>query len=285
MRVAVFCTGKAELYGIAPALGALFPAHTFVAVPRREEPSGQLTPFEGLTTTRLRADRPLGTHARHLIEAVSGALVQRRDQPDFIFVLDDLELCNADQPEVVISQVREAFRRQLGAPPHQRLEAAFRERVSFHLAVPMMESWLLADPTSMYRAGLEASRQPQVAVDPELFIATDEAYLGHDEIHCPRRDAPWSGGDQVIHPKKYVRWLWRGEGCRTRYRETHEGAAALGALDWPVVLAQASAMTWLRAMVADLEDALGESCPRLPGDEAPWVSRSRAPRERTLRNV
>ncbi|MEQ1568454.1 MAG: hypothetical protein ABMA64_22650 [Myxococcota bacterium] len=284
MRVGVFCTGTAEVMGLPPALGRLWPSHLFVAVPRRLEPNGRLVPFDALTSTRLRPDQPLGTHAKRLFDAVISELQARRDRIDLAVVVDDLELANADQAAVVVDRVR-AFARGWAEPDKTGAKALeLRERVSFHLAVPMLEAWFFADPPSL---GLAADRAPRlVGDDPERFETDDPAYLEHEVRHCPQ-GAAWRSAEPTRHPKRYLQWLFRDAptGCGTTYKESDHGVEALRALDWRRSLARAASMTYLRALIRDLEDALGPSSLVGGGDEALAVSRAAAPRDRVLRNL
>src|SRR5205823_2158383 len=155
-----------------------------------------------------------------------------------------------------------------------------RERASFHLAVPMLESWFFADPASLARAGVPADRLParlRPSVDPEFIEVSDLPYASDDGAHCtemlarnqgrPARQhqrPPWALAPlpaipdlrRERHPKAYLAWLCRNAQhprCST-FRESEGGVAALIELNWRRVLAHPEWCAFARAMIADLGD-------------------------------
>ncbi|WP_156040955.1 hypothetical protein [Chondromyces apiculatus] len=237
---------------------------------------------------------------------------------DLAVLLDDLELENADQPEIVVASVRaavkqhlEALRQRESAAKAQRVEQALRERASFHLAAPMIEAWLFADPASLPLAGVGPDRLPpklRPGVDPEAFETDDLAFSQDDGTTCAafhaqnaRRRKPerllWMlperfnlpGYRRELHPKAYLSWLCRNPTEAQRgstYRESHGGAAGLRALSWEQVLRTPAHAKFARALIHDLADALGPPTLTLPsGEEYPLLARSSAPRDRALRNL
>lgn len=264
MRVGVFATGYTELRGLPGALQRLWPTHTFRAVPKRVDPAGDEVAWEGLTSGRL-TTAPLGKRAERLFQGVAQALATGGGAPvaDAALIVDDLELANQDQPQLVVDQVGQAARTYVDR--HPRVRDLFRTRVSFHLAVPMIESWFFADPGALARAeGLTLRAPFQLCRDdPEDFETDHPGYDGD-----PR------------HPKLYVDWL-----TERAYRPSRHGAAILADLGWDTVLSSPTTMSFLRAMAGDLTDLLGPPAlsPRL-GAIAP-ATRLRDEPGSTLRNA
>ncbi len=320
MRVRLIPTGQAELLGLAECLGRLFPAHAFEAVPAREEPDGRKIPFNGFTSARLKHAADVGSRLPKLIQALAAEVHPGRGgkPADLALLVDDLELENADQPELVVATVREAVARhvrelgeRLPAATVTRVAEALRERASFHLAAPMIEAWFFADPNVLPVAGVPLERLPPLLRDgdPEAFETSDPTFSGDDGSACAAiaaRNAGRSSQSQrrpawVLparedlrsywrerHPKAYLSWLCRDPGddrCST-YRESHHGADALRRLDWRRALATPDRLRFARSIVDDLAEALGEPAVLLPkGDGHPLFGPGTAGPARVLRNV
>jgi len=297
-----------ELLGVPPALHALFPTHDFHSIsklPRDEEP------FDSFTSSDkpLTLNKPNG-NVDKIVEQMAAELVPGRDglAPDLLIVLEDLEPPNMHQPAVVVQLFRDAIARhveklqQSNLRLADRVEEALRSKASFHLAVPMIEAWLFADPNGPRNAGVPAERLPpnwESAHDPEAFLTRDPVYLSDDCSACTawhtltsrkKKDhSPgWLKQSPNVHPKAFLAWLCRNpveKNC-SRYRETHEGAAALQALDFPAALRSPDHCTYLRALVDDLADGLGEklSFP-LDGYVAPITSHRERRASPMLRNI
>ena len=153
------------------------------------------------------------------------AEVEKRGAPDIVVVVDDLELDNVGTPENVTRVVRDAVRRKLGPTPTLNDQARFRERCSFHLLCPMVESYFYGEPAALRRAG--ARRAAVISNDKGLedFETLDPEYLEPSDE--PKHD--WRTADRAFHPKRYLRFL-AGE-----YKETSGGCSALATLAWQEV--------------------------------------------------
>ncbi len=302
MRVALITTGKTELLGLPDALTRLFPGHTFEAV---EDVPGRA--FWSFTSNRLPVPPAPYPFMVDKIIARAVAMVDPRvsDTPDMVLVLDDLEMANLDQPDVVAEVFRDALGRHLkGYEPNVELIAAMRSevarKVSFHLAVPMIESWIFADPQGPHRAGVGTATPVRVRDgDVEDFQTVDAAYAAADDEACPewckrRRpsgDRPkWLGaGDRTKHPKGYLQWLMR-DGSKitcTTYREAKEGVDALKGIDWAEVLKYKHRCSFVRSLVADVAALLNQA-PAIEswqGDEASVTSCSTTRTDPLLRNL
>ncbi len=317
MKIALLPTGRTEWHGLPGALKNLFPAepaHEFYVVPTaaeiRSNPDG--FPYPGFTTTPLRAAHETSPPeaAEELVgRAAQEALGDRGVSPaDLVIVLDDLELANSGQADRVCRVFCAAVQghlAKLGAGGRStRMQKIFRERVSFHLLVPMIEAIFFADPGALKTSGVPEAMPVDFAptCDPEDFQTSDTMYLAETAAACPcwsglprhrqkRLRPKWLGDvDRARHPKGYLQWLCRdGEASNcTRYNESSDGGKALAGLDWAAVMRRpAEQMQYIRAFVADLEDALGQApiTGAVAGQQARDTSRF-TPRTRpVLRNL
>ncbi len=317
MRIAILPTGRMEWQALPGALGRLFPEHEFYSLPRREEVASNATidfpvpSFTSCDVLRL-AGKPCA--ADKLIErAVAEAIGNGRSpRADLVLIIDDLELDNIHQPAAVVGIVREAARRYLDriaaiGGNTQRHADALRERVSFHLAKPMIEAWLFADPTGPTHTGVPTSRLPKLKTpnDPECFCSDDPAFTADLGADCTTwnalpEDTPkqqkekqklrpiWArvGDRRSQHPKAYLAWLCmdRTEKKCSAYSETKGGADALKQIAWDSLLTQANHCCFVRSMVNDIAFHLNV-IPEHAGVCASETDLAAAPRDRLLRNV
>jgi PAS domain-containing protein len=144
------------------------------------------------------------THVDKLVQNVMATLA-RRDAPDLIFVVDDLELPNVATAHHVTQLVSDAFRRYLGSTPTHRELARLRERCSFHLPCPMLEAYFFGEPAALTRA--RAARPAML--DPgrhlEDFRVVENSFLFLTAADV--RDHPWRRPDRTQHPKQYLSFL------------------------------------------------------------------------------
>jgi hypothetical protein len=331
MRVAILPTGRMELLGVPRALAALFPDHEFYGISQRRgdaEPSNSrrrsarassapasqrpvdVEPFDSFTSSGQELTRTQkNPNLVEIVEQMTSELVpgRRGHPPDLLFVLEDLELPNRHQPELVVQVFRDATLRHLALLEStdpglaNRVAQALRSKASFHLATPMIEAWLFADPNGPRNAGVPADRLPpnwESERDPEAFLTRDPAFLADDGSTCTAWHAlsrakkkthklGWNKEQRESHPKAFLSWLCRdpAEKNCSRYRESHEGADALAALDWEEALRLPEHCTYLRALVEDLADGLGETL-RLPGGSvSPHTDRRVRRQPPVLRNI
>ncbi|MBK9265512.1 MAG: hypothetical protein IPM54_37710 [Polyangiaceae bacterium] len=299
MRVSLLTTGIMEFRGLAAALQKLFPDHEF-----HVEPYAPGKPFHGFTscTVQLLPPGNGSGKAGTMLRAALGTLVPpdtATPPSDLAYVVEDLELVNKGNERIMIEHVRESARRTI-SNIGSAMDPAFatrlmRERVSFHLAVPMPESWFFGDFSALQTEVPSAYWPPNIAPnrDPEDFLTDDPAYDADDGSACKGfasgRMPSWISARRKEHPKKYLEWLMRDHtlGDCSKYLEQHEGVRLLGKLNWPTVLATSTWFPYLRALVRDLEAALGSSAVGIPtgGDEAPLTSMFNERSNPILRNL
>jgi hypothetical protein len=294
-RVALLVTGKVEEKALHHSLKRVFPEVEFAMRPQRDGfTSHPLPPTPLLHALRTAPQR---THVEHLAEALVAEVEPgRRDQkpPDLVVLVDDLELENQDWPERAVEHVRTAVRTHLEQHPwpsaisRERAYEHVRERCSFHLLVPMVEAYFFREPAALTRAGaMRASRFDASAADVETrFEVSDPDFLAPPDRPPREKLPPWATANRRRHPKHYLQFLCDPTGTEPRaYVETQGGQAALRALDWPMVLESHEHVRFLRSLIHDLADALGEYAvaERFAGATHPctWPP----PTDKLLRNV
>ncbi|AUB82968.1 hypothetical protein [Candidatus Thiodictyon syntrophicum] len=318
MRIAILPTGRMEWQALPGALGRLFPEHEFYSLPTQEEvESNEAIDFPVPSFTSCDVLRLAGKlcAADKLIErAVAEAIGDRRSQPaDLVLIIDDLELDNIHQPAAVVGIIRQAAQRYLeriaadGVNTYRHTEA-LRERVSFHLAKPMIEAWLFADPAGPTNAGVSVSRIPRLKTpnDPECFCSDDPAFAADSGADCmawhalpddtlkqrkKKQDSRpiWlkCSSRRSLHPKAYLAWLCLDgaeKKCST-YSESKGGAYALERIAWDSLLAEIDHCCFVRSMVNDIASCLGVT-PAFAGACAPETDLAdKRRRNRLLRNV
>lgn len=302
-RVALIVTGRVEFLALHRSLGRAFPGIEFV---QHASPPG--APMNGFTSRTLDEETPVLEAASRAGAVTLSSLAKLVDQlilavdpgrngapHDYAVLLDDVELCNAHQPGRVVDHVRQAVKSRLdaqwpSADRRARAREKVRERCSFHLLCPMVESYFFGDDPALDRAGRVGGRAS--AFDPatrdlEDFEVDDAVYR---DVPPSDRKGDWrhSPEQRARHPKKYVSYLAdpRCDGA-TSYREATTGAAALEALDWASVLARPAHARYARSLLADLARIAAPTANALritDADCAPLTARFGA-RDRTLRNL
>lgn len=265
--VVLVVTGKMEAMALHDSLGRIFPEHRFHVWPR----------VDGFTSTRLPpADGPLSERHRTRVATFATTLIARlrggrKDAPraDFVLGIEDLELCNAEQPEHVVAALRHAVAESLATwdgPAARRLPDEVRERCSFHVMAPMTEAYFFADPAALARATAPGPSRPNQfdsrVCDVEQFLVSDADYQTPPTLPKAARGAnDWRCDDRARHPKHYLEFLTDPQlSGRGRYDETRHGCDALRELDWPALASEARtrpAARFARSLLADLVDMLG----------------------------
>jgi hypothetical protein len=261
-RVALLVTGKTEEV-LHQSLKRVFPEVEFVMLPRRD----------GFTSTELFLTPPRGTdELPTAAEKLAAALVAEVDPgrndgplPDAVVLVDDLELDNTAWPERAVEYVRAAVqthveRRYSNETARQRALSRVRERCSFHLLCPMVEAYFFAEQAALERAGAKRDSTFDVKTkDVESFEVADPDFLTPPDRKNKRALPPWAASDRARHPKRYLQFLCDPMGTLEHaYKETVGGRAALRDLDWPAVLAPTAHVQFVRSLIHDLADALGE---------------------------
>lgn len=287
--VRLVVTGALEQAALAQALGRAFPTTQF-------EPLGGMVGV-GFTSREVRhfEEGPVANdvmkYAAYIVAEVENPGTLRKKRADHVIAVEDLELVNAGHAGQVVQALRAAIVGHVRATypnlkKQERVFEALRQRASFHLAVPMTESWFFGEPAALVRAGQLPGRSSlfdRATRDPEDFEVEDPTYAGVPPSDL-KREWPHNPALRSKHPKKYISFLGdKNLDALTAYKESTTGAAALRDLDWLQVLSRAEQYPFLRAILADLEDAIGEGATGFTFTK-PTCATWPPPRENVLRN-
>lgn len=272
--IALITTGECEHRALGASLQRAFQGAELLLVQPFQRP------VPSITSNYLGYPGPASgvTQVDKLVASILATL-ERRDAPDFVFAIDDLELPNVATPHHVTRLVSDAFRRARGGTPtHQQL-ARVRERCSFHLLCPMLEAYFFGEPAALDRAGATRPAKLDPTHHLEDFLATDPEFMALDEV----REHPWRRPDRARHPKRYLSFLVDPHDTeRATYKESRDGVRALSMLEWAQVLAyQPPGIAFAHSLFDDLADALGVPNP-FPGACHPLTTRRSGG---TLRNI
>jgi hypothetical protein len=241
--------------------------------------------LDGFTSAELTEVPLLGGPTASDVEKLALKLVTevepgRRDRPpDMAILVDDLELCNQARPERAVAHVRRAVEHHLERLPwpsrasRDRACARIRERCSFHLLDPMIETYFFGEPAALVRAGAKrpSSVEPRVT-DLERFVTSDAAFLARPDSLPGEELPPWARPQRARHPKHYLQFLCDPSGAvRRAYQEVRDGSKALGSLAWEEVLKHQQHVRFLRSLILDIADRFDEReiALRFTGDAHP----------------
>jgi hypothetical protein len=291
-RVALLVTGKTE-EALHHALKQVFPAAQFVMRERLEGFTSKALPSTPMLHAHDAAPRPTN------VERLAAALVAevepgRKTEPpsDLVVLVDDLELVNQPWPERTVEHVRAAVsahvdRRYASAAARERARARVRERCSFHVLAPMVEAYFFAEEAALVRAGAKRpSKVSATVTDVESFVVDDPDHLGPPNRRSKDEPPVWAIQDRAHHPKSYLQFLCDPTGtARRAYVESDGGRAALRELDWDAVLAPPAHVRFVRSLIHDVADALGEHDVARRFAGATHALTWPPPRDNLLRNI
>jgi hypothetical protein len=182
-RVRLITTGRMEKQALGVSLARLFPGHEFECKEHIDGfTSAPLPPASPTTSTPLNLDKFAAT----LIGAFDPGNRRDRPRPDFVIGIEDVELCNADDPARITGALRHTLERRLdqwpgGSRTVDGLREALESKVSFHLMAPMTEALFFADAAALARATAPApdrsNRFDPTTCDVESFDVRDPDYL------------------------------------------------------------------------------------------------------------
>lgn len=255
MQVLFVVTGDLEQQALHLAL-----RNTFPQVPA----TVFLTPAKTLSMTSARLGQyPLPGGVRPIAKQIAVRLVTEltsRRQPDYVFVLDDLELHNHDQPASVVQYFRSALSEvldettaTLGQISATRLRNKVSERCSLHFFSPMLEAYFFTNMNSLVRTGVDPTKSLfDPGLDCEHFNVNDPEIIESSCRH-PRCNHPF-----CRHPKNYLSHLGGYSEIGTAQGG---GFAALSNMDLRLSLQASTHAAYARSFLADLADAIGVTPP------------------------
>jgi hypothetical protein len=274
-RIKLIVTGDLEEEALRESLRRYFPTQ------RNGQDVVWDTPrkLDGATSHKLarggEPKRPMLALAQAMLDEVS---VGKKGQPaDLVVVVDDVELANEGQEDVVTQCFLSALERKLienlkahPARTEDRYRNLLREKCSFHLLKPMIETYLFGDEKALAIAGVPTCEKPiLVGDDVEYFETDDPQWLPfcREANEARKYKTPWWAHER--HPKHYLAHLaWR---ARVLYEETRQGKEALTSLRWSQVPKLPGHTSVIRALFEDIADWFCVSNPLGAGVLHPMV--------------
>ncbi|TQF14694.1 hypothetical protein FJV41_17355 [Myxococcus llanfairpwllgwyngyllgogerychwyrndrobwllllantysiliogogogochensis] len=261
LRIKLIVTGDLERLALHESLRQLFPSKRGTAEVVWEQPrklhcatSHQLSPGKA-------PSEPMLALAQAMLTEVG---IGKNGEPaDLVVVIDDVELGNRGQEATVVQHFRAAVNKKLNnhsGSAQARYRSLLREKCSFHLLCPMVESYLFGDEKALSAAGVPIGQSPQlVSSDVEQFQTDDPAWLPicHKENGNRKRAAPWWAHER--HPKHYLEHLTERAGVF--YEETDHGKRALTDLRWLQVPKASVDAPVIRSLLEDISDWFGDPNP------------------------
>ncbi|MDD5036811.1 MAG: hypothetical protein PHE55_18945 [Methylococcaceae bacterium] len=240
-RIKLLVTGDMEKLALHESLKRLFP----------EQRNGKKVTWDtpqkvqGATSCRLQPlslkhppSKPMVTLAIAMIAEVTSG--KTGSPADLVVVIDDVELSNLGQEKLVAEHFREAVNvaianRKNKDIPEAEIRDILRERCSFHLLKPMVESYLFGDLNALGTAGVPRNVHPRLVhpTDVEEFETNDTDWLSTCRLQNKAKEEggnPWWRHE--CHPKHYLEYLAQRVDKSYIYEETKHGKDALLTLDW-----------------------------------------------------
>lgn len=182
---------------------------------------------------------PMKSLAKAMIAEALEGKKKGQNPADLVIVIDDVELGNLGREGIIAEHFRAAVNDaiQLKAKgissEEARIRSIIRDKCSFHLLKPMVESYLFGDTNALGLAGVPIGITPQLVhqSDVEAFETNDPKWLPNCRIENTKKNndgKPWWFHER--HPKAYLDYLLPKD-----YSETTHGSQALMKLNWPQV--------------------------------------------------
>ncbi|HIE00018.1 MAG TPA: hypothetical protein EYP59_06975 [Thiotrichaceae bacterium] len=218
----------------------------------------------------------LSTAIKQLAQAMlDEALVGKKGKPaDLVVVIDDVELGNLGQENVIAEYFRAAVEKVLEAKKYSRHtedchRKRLREKCSFHLLKPMVESYLFGDANALRLAGVPVGESPKLVhlTDVEQFETNDPLWLPTCLRENEKRRHSKSWWHHERHPKHYLEHLT--ERGQVFYDETTNGKKALEWIAWRKVPKYADDTPFIRSLFEDIADWFGIPNPLGKGETNP----------------
>jgi hypothetical protein len=279
-RIKLIVTGDMEKLALHKSLQRLFPT-----VRDRETVAWDQPRRAHCTTShRLRSGQAPSGPMMELAKAMlaEAGVGQRGSPADLVVVIDDVELGNLGQEAVIAEHFRAAVNALLNERSATIQERhRIREKCSFHLLKPMVESYLFGDAGALRLAGVPDGERPRLvhASDIEEFESNDPVWVPTCQAENANRrvNAPWWCHER--HPKHYLEHLTERGGVF--YEERNHGQRALSTLSWDRVPKDATDTPVIRSLFEDLSEWFRVPNP-IPGNTNPSLFPGKAVRRENL---
>jgi hypothetical protein len=257
IRIKLIVTGDLEKLVLHDSLRRLFPFQRGQDEVLWERPRKLHSATSHQLSTGSAPSKPMLDLAQAMLDEVG---IGKRGEPaDLVVLVDDVELGNLGQERVVVEHFKAAVNQKLATyseSTQARYRPLIREKCSFHLLNPMVESYMFSDRVALDAAGVAAGQQPRlVHPDVEQFETNDPAWLPTCQTQngLKRQMKPWWRHER--HPKHYLEHLAERGGVF--YEETKHGRDALEMLRWRQVPKDPTHTPVIRALLEDLADWFG----------------------------
>jgi len=180
---------------------------------------------------------------------------------DLVIVIDDVELHNLDQESIIAEHFRKAIELVINKKGNDQSKCyrnILREKCSFHLLKPMMESYFFGDIAALQKTGISASITPKLVheTDVELFETNDPdpewlKQCRDENMKNSRNNLNWK---YEKHPKNYLEHLIERSHPGMIYHETDQGKNALESIAWNKVPKCKSDTPFIRSLFEDIAD-------------------------------
>ena len=288
-KIQLIVTGDLEKLALHTALAERFP----------DVRNGKRVEWARPRKTHGATSRPLGPPGQAigtmkglaLAAIVEAELGGSGGPADLVVVVDDGEVGNMDDGANVVAHFRLAMTEVINArasdpAAKHALRQLVRERISYHLLMPMVEAHFFVGRASLSACGVGANVAPKLATaDVERFESNDPGWLPECVASNTERQesAPWWRHE--CHPKYYLQHLLdRSSGGI--YEETSASAQkALALVEWP--LNAGADAQFARSLFEDLADWFQVPNPMGAGTCAPstWPGPLTKPGTLLLRNT
>lgn len=281
-RIRLIVTGDMEELALHKSLQQCFPStrnnkNVIWDTPRK---------LDCATSHRLRQDALPSGPMKNLAQAMlDDAIPGKNGKPaDLVIVIDDVELGNLGQEHIIAKHFRMAVQNHLGKVKYssniEEIKERLREKCSFHLLKPMVESYLFGDANALRVAGVPQTKTPMLVhpTDVETFETNDPSWLRicQDENAKRRELTPWWRHE--CHPKHYLEdYLIEGN-----YEESQNGKDALEKLDWQQVPKCQTDILFIRSLFEDISTWFDIPNPIGTGETSPDFYPSKSVRRANL---
>ncbi|MBF0192847.1 MAG: hypothetical protein HQL99_17175 [Magnetococcales bacterium] len=262
-RIKLIVTGDMEKQALPQSLKRFFPSQ------RNGQNVIWETPHkvDGVTCSRLDPSKSPSERMKRLVKAMlAEATIGSQGTPaDLVLVLDDVELHNLGQESIVTDHFKKAIEMHLSNLPNNQLKIReiIRNKCSFHLLKPMIESYLFGDLEALSMAGVPASTQPLLvhATDMEQFESNDPQWLPNcyaENEEKKKINQPWWRHE--CHAKQYLIYL-RSRHSEFPYQETMHGKKSLTMLNWKKIQKTPTDNPIIHSLFQDIADWFGVQNP------------------------
>lgn len=269
-HIKLIVTGDSEKKSLHGSLQKCFPTHTatgdFVVwdVPRKAI-------HGGTTSNRLIAGAPPLASMTNLVKEMFAEVLESKkpngSPPDFVIVIDDVELGNVGQEALVVQSFQAAVSQKLAqlqtqktAIQFHRIQTRIQACCSFHLLCPMVEAYFFADPATLSVGGVAVNPVLTHATDVEQFDAARDLDLDWQSF-CNEKNLQQASIKNTWwrterHPKLYLEQLLRISNA-PEYHETTLGAKMIQSTNWATVAKTPTDSPVISALLEDIWDWFG----------------------------